>query len=254
MAASTGLYNSADKKVNINDVFLEYSNNPNKGDWTVSGDGDSNTGKTTPDTVGVFTYKIENTKVDAADTTPLDGAVFSLYDADPDAEESTAKVIKLVPVYTGEEPARTLLGYRLATAEEAAKEDAGKVWVTEITTPENGQFVFYGLDAGTYYIKETEAPKGYNILDKAVTVEIKAVHSEAGDGSGANLTLNAEDSKSTYNKDNTITSLKGNIENNKGATLPSTGGIGTTLFYLGGGALVAVAGVMLITKKRMTKE
>ena len=48
--------------------------------------------------------------------------------------------------------------------------------------------------------------------------------------------------------------IKTDILNQKGATLPSTGGIGTTLFYLGGGALVAVAGVMLITKKRMTKE
>lgn len=112
---------------------------------------------------------------------------------------------------------------------------------TTIKSQSDGKFNIIGLDAGTYTLTETKAPEGYN---KAVdtTVEIKATHSETSADTPAMVLSN--DSKGM---DNTIVDTSG-------STLPSTGGIGTTLFYIGGGSMVAVAGIFLITKKRMGKK
>ena len=103
----------------------------------------------------------------------------------------------------------------------------------EMFSDDKGQFNVKGLDAGTYYLKETTPPAGYSACDKTEIV-ISATH----DGNRVNL----ESSK-----------LYTTIINNKvgGITLPSTGGIGTTLFYVVGGGLMAAAAILLITKKRM---
>lgn len=125
-------------------------------------------------------------------------------------------------------------GYRPAvdTDEESVK-------VTELETPEDGRIKFYGLKAGTYALKETEAPKGYNLLTQDVGVTIAST----GAVSIAVNDINA----SAENK--TIT-----VKNKAGTTLPSTGGMGTTVFYVVGGLLMAAAAVLLITKKRMGKN
>ena len=240
---------TSDMKVNINKVDLEYSNNPNKTDWGAEGTPDSDTGKTPEDTVGVFTYKVKSTKVDGASkqgdsyNKTLPGAVFSLYDTDPDVVDFSGSPISLVAIKdTGD----NVIGYRKAKADETTGT------VTQITTPATGEFVFYGLDAGTYYIDEVTAPSGYNKLEKAIKVDIVAKHAEVDDGS---VTLDLSASK--YDSETAIgagKAIEGNIENNKGASLPSTGGIGTTIFYVVGGVLVVGAGVTLITKKRMTKD
>ena len=104
--------------------------------------------------------------------------------------------------------------------------------VTEITTPEDGKFVIEGLDAGTYYLKETEAPAGYNKLGTIVKVTID------------------HEGKITVDKSETATDLV-KVNNNSGTELPSTGGTGTTIFYVLGSILVIGAGVLLVTKKRM---
>lgn len=110
-----------------------------------------------------------------------------------------------------------------------------KEHVTEITTDSTGTFLIEGLDAGTYYLTETKAPDGYNKLATPVTVTI----------TGATT---GEDGKLTY------TTLENKVENKTGAELPSTGGMGTTLFYVVGGILVVAALVLLVTKKRMSVE
>ena len=94
---------------------------------------------------------------------------------------------------------------------------------------------------GTYYLQEIKAPDGYNTLDKPVKVEITATYDDNG-----NITTNA-----TPNEQNNHYEVTSTITNNKGTVLPSTGGIGTTIFYVVGGLLMVGAAILLITKKRM---
>lgn len=101
---------------------------------------------------------------------------------------------------------------------------------TELASLTDGMIHIEGIKAGTYYLKETEAPKGYNLLKTIQMIEILE------DGS---IKLNG-----TENKGNV------RVQNNKGSLLPSTGGMGTTLIYLIGGALVLGSGIVLANKKR----
>lgn len=103
-------------------------------------------------------------------------------------------------------------------------------------------FEFKGLDDGDYKLVESTIPVGYN---QAPDLEftITAGH--------ANKVLNSVTGGDKVTGTVEIGILETDVENNAGSSLPSTGGIGTTLFYLGGGAMVAVAGVYLISKKRM---
>ena len=105
--------------------------------------------------------------------------------------------------------------------------------VTEITTDATGKFKIEGLDAGTYYLKETEAPAGYNKLDTVVKVVI--------DHNG----------KINATEDQPAGATQIEVENKSGSELPETGGMGTTNFYVLGSILVLGAAVLLITKKRM---
>lgn len=112
-------------------------------------------------------------------------------------------------------------------------------YATVFETPDNGKFVIAGLDADTYYLEETKAPDGYNRLKEPVNVVITATI--AGDKTGR-ATI-------TYNETATGTVR---IENQTGVELPSTGGIGTTVFYVIGGLLMGVAVVLLVTRKKMS--
>lgn len=106
-------------------------------------------------------------------------------------------------------------------------------------TPDNGEFVIAGLDADTYYLEETKAPDGYNRLKEPVKVVITA---NIADDKTVTATI-------TYNE--TATGPV-KIENQTGVELPSTGGIGTTVFYVIGGLLMGVAVVLLVTRKKMS--
>lgn len=104
--------------------------------------------------------------------------------------------------------------------------------------------VVSGLGTGTYYLKETEAPKGYNKLVKDIKIEISA-------NQGSDTT---ELVSSIKQDDTSITGTIINVLNNAGTVLPGTGGIGTTIFYLIGGGLMVAAAVLLIAKKRMENK
>ncbi len=105
---------------------------------------------------------------------------------------------------------------------------------TPIVSDAQGKAAVYGLDADTYRLTETEAPDGYNKLTEPVKFVIE------GSDTGAST---------LYQDGNAVDALK--IENNAGSLLPSTGGMGTTIFYVVGGALVIGAAVLLVTKRRM---
>ena len=129
-----------------------------------------------------------------------------------------------------------------------------------LVSDKNGIFKVIGLDAGKYQLKETKAPENYNLLKDLITVEITAATTNgqgwdtAKDPADAlmNISVTADGKNGTGNV-NTVTANI-TIANNKGGSLPSTGGIGTTIFYVVGGILMAVAAILLITKKKMSNK
>ena len=213
---------------NPNEVYLKYSNNPNK-----SEEGNNETGETPKDVVIVFTYKTIINKVDS-ENAPLTGAAFKL-----------EKLIK-------------------------GKDGAAGTWTTvkEFTVDETTtSFTFSGLDDGQYKLTETKTPAGYNTIDPIYFV-IEATHDVTADAPTLK-TLNAyltdaNGNKQTEMKDGesvnidlgtvdlTAGSITTTVVNKSGSELPSTGGIGTTIFYVLGGVLVLAAVVLLVTKKRMS--
>ena len=219
-----------------NKVDLTYSNNPN-----YTGDGAStpneDKGKTPEDKVIVFTYELDTTKVDGNDNTiKLENAKFIL------SRKTAANADEYAKVTDGK-----LTGWT------TTKGDA-----TELVSGTDGLFKVAGLDSGTYYLTETQAPSGYNTLTDPIKVELTAttVNNQTWDEVAASalteLSVKADEVAGTVDEKKGIGSIT--IANNKGSSLPSTGGIGTTMFYVGGGVLVAGAGVILITKKRAKKD
>lgn len=99
-------------------------------------------------------------------------------------------------------------------------------------SPIDGKFNINGLKAGTYYLKEMAAPKGYNKLANPIKVTI--------------------DNEGKITTDKTTTEV--GVENKSGTLLPSTGGMGTTLIYLAGIVLVVLSGYVLISKRRASTK
>ena len=114
---------------------------------------------------------------------------------------------------------------------------------TKFTSDNNGNISISGLDAGEYYLKETKAPDGYNKLTDDIKVVLTKEYNES---------TNVGTAFFAYS--NVTKADKVEVENNAGTTLPSTGGMGTTVFYVVGGGLMAVAVVLLVTKKRMENK
>lgn len=169
--------------------------------------GDKNTktneSETTTKTFGIPVFKY------TGDNKALEGAKFIL-STDPECEEGTE--IKFTKNSEGK--------YRYDTH--------GNITLTSLST---GRIDIEGLKAGTYYLKETEAPKGYNLLKTIQKIEILE------DG-----TIKLNDAANTGDV---------RVKNNSGTVLPSTGGAGTTMIYLVGAVLVLGSGVVLVTKRRV---
>ena len=202
---------------NENKVYLEYSNNPN-----ASGSGEL--GKTPEENVWVFTYEVDNTKVKGnTENEPLAGAGFRLY-KDAGCSQEVALIYD------------TTLGAYRPTKD-------GETGVEMKSAEETGKFNIVGLDAGVYYMRETTTPTGYNTCDD-VRIVINASHQKTESGNNVTFT----------NSGANASNLTNTIVNNAGTTLPSTGGMGTTVFYVVGGGLMAVAVVLLVTKKRMENK
>lgn len=199
---------------NKNSVQLQYSNNPR--------DTEAYWGFTPKSEVCVYTYQLNNTKYHDDDTpgNELAGAGFRLYSDEACTPEQEVKLYKKDNFY-----------YPIKDATDKAQD------AVEMFSDEHGQFNVKGLDAGTYYLKETKTPDDYSPCpDKKIV--ISATHTEY------NVNLSGES-----NLNNKIINIKAG-----GITLPSTGGIGTTLFYVVGGGLMVAAIVLLVTKKRMENK
>lgn len=216
----TALVNeNAVAKISKNSATLTYSNNPSDSTKT-------DTTTTVEETVYSSKIAIEKVEKLAADATAtpkkLKDAEFVLYkkaptDTDPNAIQYYKK---------WDDTDTTKAVSWVNTIAEA----------TTVKTDENGEASFEGLANGTYYLVETKAPAGYNQLTEAQKVEVHDGEHNAPVTSETQLTVTAK------------------VENQAGTLLPSTGGMGTTIFYVLGAVLVVGAGVLLVTKKRMSQS
>lgn len=224
-----------------NAVNLTYSNNPNK-------QGAGETGTTPDDKVKVYTYALEIEKtffnaaggpitVDELENGTYEQVVFNL-----SKDGSTLKFSE----YDGEGDYDYVV------------DENGNVDLT--LTEVNKELVIRikGLDDGTYTLTETTAPKGFNkASDQTITINADTENDQTWNGTASDETLNSfKWTVGTEEEEGSVDDALAYTEvmNKKGSELPSTGGMGTKIFYLGGGAMVAVAGVFLITKKRMGKS
>ncbi len=207
------------------DANLYYHDNKNKA-WLTYGDGNVST---TESEVNVQTLQFQIFKYyDVAGTeTPLAGVKFKLTDKNGD-------VIKLIK---SQDEDITVAGKYLTYRPLDKTETGG---VGEFVTPSLGKITIKGLAAGKYYLTEIEAPRGYNKLNKDIEIEINeggAIEYKERDSTGPSSVVSFDEF------------IK--IENKTGTVLPSTGGVGTTMMYIVGVALLVGSGVLLITKKNV---
>lgn len=174
------------------------------------------TGRTPWDNVIVFTYKVVVNKVDQ-NRQPLEGAEFTLTKKLKDGTEN------VIPM--------------------------------KIDTSNKALFTLSGLDDGVYTLTETVTPAHYNTISP-ITFTVNADHTITWEADPRNTVLtslsgNTASGEITFTHNETDGSLTTDVVNNIGTTLPGTGGIGTTIFYVIGGGLMVAAAILLITKKRM---
>ena len=199
-------------KIENNKATLTYSNDPT----------DSSKTTTTPEDIEtVYSAKIVIDKYETGkENTKLAGATFILY--------------KEVTTGEGEAAVTSKLYYKWNDTDKKVEWVTDKAQATSKTTDSNGAASFDGLADGTYYLEETAAPAGYNLLDKPVSATVNGANATTADLSSLTVTEK--------------------VANNTGSLLPSTGGMGTTIFYVIGSILVIGAVILLVTRKRMSRE
>lgn len=205
-------------KSQLNDsAVLGAQGNVNKAKLEYSNNPRGNGTGTTPwDNVIVFTYKVVVNKVDQ-NRQPLEGAEFTLTKKLKDGTEN------VIPM--------------------------------KIDTSNKALFTLSGLDDGVYTLTETVTPAHYNTISP-ITFTVNADHTITWEADPRNTVLtslsgNTASGEITFTHNETDGSLTTDVVNNIGTTLPGTGGIGTTIFYVIGGGLMVAAAILLITKKRM---
>ena len=254
---------------NPNTVTLKYTNSPDH-----SGDGEYNndnyTSTTPEDVVVTYLTSIELLKVDKNDREKiLPGAVFEITGSRTvstivttkgfaEATDGTYYKLKTTPVsYTETAPGGAIADDKYdskTTKYKATETTETKTETTDVkvqgTTDASGYLKFNELGAGNYTIREITAPTGYNLITDPIefTIGFTAPTSVIDGTEECSWSKSGTDANDvTYA--NGVFSIT--VENAQGATLPSTGGIGTTIFYVAGSILVLAAAILLITKRRM---
>lgn len=217
---------------NENTVKLTYSNNPNH--TGSGGTGNDTTSDTPVDTVIAFTYQLDVTKYK---------------DSVADANKVGANEAGFKLQRSSDDKYAVVDANNKITGWVTAVNDA-----TEVKTTAGGTFSFIGLDYGNYVLTETTTPTGYNTMSPlTITVDATTqnvqVYKENTD-----YDTPAEVLTALANGVLSTGAVAQNVINQQGSTLPSTGGMGTTLFILGGGVTAAAAGIYLVSKKRAKEE
>ncbi len=217
---------------NDNSFTLTYTSGPD-----TSGSG---TSETQPDEVTVFTFEIDGTKVDSEDeTVKLEGAEFIL-GRDTNGDDAADEWA-------------TVDTYGKITGWIASESGATKVK----SLVDTGKFNFTGVDSGTYILKETKAPEGYNTLDEEIVIVVESVNGSDNIYTqdklddvitGVTYTIGDEAEATATNGIVPIT-----VKNSQGSKLPETGDTGRVVFYAVGSIGTALCLVFLITKRRMNK-
>lgn len=265
------------KNGNPNEVELIYSRNPNvEGDGEDKPDDDDVFGKTPKDIVITYSTDLKIKKVDEKGDA-LEGVKFTVYGYGENNKASYKEEFvvdadgaywKLTDgTYTQTAPttltagkyANTSTKYKLVVSRDDTAQ-AITYTAKQGTTDKDGiidvgALIANGsLPAGTYVIHEDSTLSGYNVLDHDIIVTITGKIGDNADTAATiseittTITWNTDAEGATIDDDGIITIT---VVNKAGAELPSTGGIGTTLFYVGGGILVLAAVILLVTKRRM---
>ena len=273
--------NSANIKYDLTDPDDEPG--PENPPTPTPGQGGSNTG-VKEDEVKVLVYAIAIQKYDGADMSKLEGAHFEV--TDPDGNVIVAKAL------AGTEKRYMFDSTKQKEYSTANPKTVPAGYTKDFVTNSDGQIIIYGVKGGTYTVKETTAPSGYNLMKDTADIDASVAGENVTTTTMQVVTYFVQNDEGTYKKDGdkfveipeaelttiaatdryaisetktenvnvdaTFTASENvayvGVENNKGSELPSTGGMGTTLFYLIGAALVIGAGVLLVTRRRMSAQ
>lgn len=256
---------------NPNKVDLTFSNNPNHkyegGDKPTDEEkNDDVIGKTPESSTKTFTTGLKLIKKDAATQKALEGAKFQITGEGVKAVLIDGEIYKEAADGTYYMLKDGTFTTTAPTEETKAKYDSDTVKYKKISTVtkdtasatksvnqtaysnDKGIITFTGLDAGTYTLTELAAPDGYNKLSESITIVIAATLDDKNQTCSWSVTK----AGTNLSIDNSLYQFE--VENNKGMTLPSTGGIGTTIFYVIGGLFITGGIVLLVTKKRMNMK
>lgn len=249
---------------NVNNVKLKYSNNPYTDSY----------GTTPKDTALVYTFGMDVDKVDSIDSTKkLSGAEFILYKreiTEIDGKEYAIYHYVLFDengkayssVSSEAVPVNSITPMKVweATQAKYADNDSINIGDAIFVSDAKGNVKVSGLDGSVYRMLEIKAPDGYNLPNSRFVITFTPSYNADGTLKGllyeVDSVLSPDENEDGYSDsyDGVNGNIKVTIENSQGTTLPSTGGIGTTVFYIIGGVLVAAAVILLVTKKRMRAE
>lgn len=239
------------QNANTNDVELEYSKDSNIND---NNDTDTDT---------TYTYTFD---IDGAVMGSLTEGIITKYgeEKNPDTQENLPLEGAIFQLYTNYNPETNAVSDPYTRDKDSEK--GITAWDGKVTSDEDGQLKMYGLEGNkTYYLKEIQAPVGYSLNDTVYSINIQ-MSNDLTTGELTNYTITVKDVEAegtgnvnsiTYNHESEeweINKAETDIQNTSIASLPSTGGIGTTIFTVGGCVIMIAAAALFFMNRRKSEE